>query len=392
MHPLHQLLLFAAQQVPHYRSQVWAAKARAGLAFALADVPITSKHAVKAKVEAFFAAAVPASEGRVIEKFTSGSTGVPLRVLKTQRHFQINAEENQRLSQGWGRGDHTAVLHTSYAGDGHAPEDITQKGDEGGATHWTIYTFASRPIADLLSKVKAPHFNSRPSVVLGVLQEEHDFSFLRLISTVSEIVSPELTAAIARWPQCRHFDSYGTVETGLLAAACATCGQYHTATGHAVIEVLRDDGKPAQPGEHGRVVVTPLFNLAMPLLRYDLEDYVQVADPKAGCGATRLSFTRIIGRERNLFRLPEGGRITPNIPPEDLIAAGIRRYKLVQTALDEVDLLYITTDPDAVLALDCAQRLIAEHVSARMRVRLEKVTEMPLSAGGKFLMHESRVR
>jgi phenylacetate-CoA ligase len=388
---LHQLLLFAAQQVPHYRSQAWAAKARAGLAFALADVPITSKQAVNAKVEAFYAAAVPASEGRVIEKFTSGSTGVPLRVLKTQRHFQINAEENQRLSQGWGRSDHTAVLHTSYAGDGHAPGSITQEQGVGGVTHWTIYTFASRPITDLLCKVKAPHFNSRPSVVLGALQEDHDFSFLRLVSTVSEIVSPELRAAIARWPRCRHYDSYGTVETGLLAAACATCGQYHTATGHAVIEVLRDDCQPAQPGQHGRVIVTPLFNLAMPLLRYDLEDYVEVADPRDGCGATRLSFARIIGRERNLFKLPEGGRITPNIPPEDLIAAGIRRYKLIQTALDEVEFLYIPSDPGAVLAQDSAQRLIAEHVSARMRVRLDKVTEMPLSKGGKFLMHESRI-
>lgn len=47
MHPLHQLLLFAAQQVPHYRSQAWAAKARAGQPFALADVPISARMRVR---------------------------------------------------------------------------------------------------------------------------------------------------------------------------------------------------------------------------------------------------------------------------------------------------------------------------------------------------------
>jgi phenylacetate-CoA ligase len=384
-------LLFAARQVPFYRDQAWAGRARAGLPIALAEVPITSKQAVKENVTAFHAGNVPPSEGKILEKYTSGSTGVPLHVLKTQRHFRYNLQENQRLSQGWEQGTHRAVLNTYYAGDGHAPGSITEEQGPGGVARWSIYTFASRPIADLLCRVQAPHFNSRPSVVLGVLQEERDFSFLRLISTVSEIVSPELRALIARWPQCRHVDSYGTVETGLLAVACAKCGQYHAATGHAVIEVLRDDGKPAQPGEMGRVVATPLFNLAMPLLRYDLEDYVEVADPKAGCGATRLAFSRIIGRERNLFKLPEGGRITPNIPPEDLLAHGIRRYKLIQTALEAVDFLYVLGDSQAELSAEIGQRLIAAHVSPRLRVRMQRVAEMPVSPGGTFLMHETRI-
>lgn len=391
MHPLQRLLTFAAHNVPYYRAQGWAARLRAGKPVALADIPVTGKPAVKDAVEAFYATRVPASEGRIIEKFTSGSTGVPLRVLKSQLHFRVNAEENKRLARGWGQGGHAAILNTSYAEEGHPPGSISEKRLPGGATSWTIFTFASQPVADLLCRVKAPHFNSRPSVVLGVLQENRDFSFLRLVTTVSEIVAPELTAALARWPGCRHMDSYGTVETGLLATTCSVCGLYHAATGHAVIEVQRPDGTPARPGEEGRVVVTPLFNLAMPLLRYDVEDYVELAGPGAGCGASRLSFTRIIGRERNLFKLPEGGRITPNIPPEDLLANGIRRYKLIQTALDEVEFLYVPFEGAAALPEEVAQNLIAAHVSPRLRVRLRKVEEMPVSPAGKFLMHESRV-
>lgn len=381
------LLAFAAHNAPYYRDQAWASGVRAGKPLRFADLPITPKQDVKDQVEQFYAQRVPASEGQILEKYTSGSTGVALRVLKTKRHFAINTEENQRLADGWGRGEYKTVVHTSYAEQGHEAGSVTETVGANDFHHWRVYSFASPLVADLLEKTRAPHFNSRPSVVLGALLEDKDFSFLRLISTVSEIIPPELRVLVSKLPDCRLFDSYGTVETGILASACAICGQYHTAAGHAHIEVLKD-GRPAQPGEMGKVVVTPLFNLAMPLIRYDLEDYVEIAAP-GGCERPGLTFSKIIGRERNLFTLPEGGRVTPNIPPEDVLALGIRQYKLIQRTLTEVDLLYVPQSPAIEISQGVAQRLVDENLSPGIRASVHKVAEMPLSLGGKFLMHES---
>ncbi len=381
------LLAFAARNVPYYRDQAWAGRVRAGKPMSFSELPLTPKKDVKDQVERFYGEQVPPSEGPVIEKYTSGSTGVPLRILKTRRHFEINTKENQRLADGWGRSNHKTVVHTSYAEQGHEPGSITEFVAPNGIHHWRVYSFASPLVADLLEKTRAPHFNSRPSVVLGALLEDRDFSFLRLISTISEIIPPELRVVVSKLPGCRLFDSYGTVETGILASACAICGQYHAATGHAHIEVL-NDGRPAQPGEMGKVVVTSLFNLAMPLIRYDLEDYVEIAAP-GGCARRGLTFSKIIGRERNLFKLPEGGRVTPNIPPEDVLALGIRQYKLIQRTLTEVDLLYVPQSPGIEISREVAQRLVDENLSRGIRASVYKVAEMPLSKGGKFLMHES---
>src|SRR5439155_11007545 len=63
-------------------------------------------------------------------------------------------------------------------------------------------------------------------------------------------------------------DTYGTQEVGHIAAQCPACGDYHISAETVVVEVLRDDGSPAAPGEVGRVIVKPLYGSAMPLIRY----------------------------------------------------------------------------------------------------------------------------
>ncbi|WP_066017874.1 hypothetical protein [Endozoicomonas atrinae] len=41
-----------------------------------------------------------------------------------------------------------------------------------------------------------------------------------------------------------------------------------------VLEILNADNTPVAPGEIGRVVLTPLYNRTLPIIRYDLGDYV----------------------------------------------------------------------------------------------------------------------
>ena len=61
--------------------------------------------------------------------------------------------------------------------------------------------------------------------------------------------------------------------------------------------MLDGQGKPCGVGEIGRVVVTPLSNFAMPLIRYDVGDTAEVGPPCA-CRRGLPVLTRIIGRDR----------------------------------------------------------------------------------------------
>jgi phenylacetate-CoA ligase len=229
-----------------------------------------------------------------------------------------------------------------------------------------------------------------PSQAVSILELKPSLDFLRLISTVGEVVPPELTKLIAGLPDCAHYDSYGSVETGIIAGKCSQCGNYHIADRHLIVEILDEDDRPVAPGGMGRVVVTPLYNLAMPLLRFELGDFAEIA-LDTGCSRSRYSLTRIVGREKNLFRLPDGSRVVPMLAAYDVIALGVREYKLLQRSPLEIDFIYVPRSPEVVLTETDVQPLITRNFSPLIKASPVRVTAIPRSTSGKFLMHESLV-
>jgi phenylacetate-CoA ligase len=140
----------------------------------------------------------------------------------------------------------------------------------------------------------------------------------------------------------------------------------------------------------GRVVVTPLYNLAMPLLRYELGDFAEMS-AYTKCSRSRYSLTRIVGREKNLFRLPDGSRIVPMVDADDVINLGVREYKLLQKTLLEIEFMYVPASPEVVLTEADVQPMITQNFSPLIKAKPVRVTEIPRSASGKFLMHECLV-
>src|SRR5579863_6888176 len=99
------MLTHAANHSPFYQSHPWAERLRAGQPIDFRDIPITAKALVRDRTAEFFSSFIPPAHGKVTVKPTSGSTGEPMEVHKTQRHYDINVSENQRLKRGWGFAD-----------------------------------------------------------------------------------------------------------------------------------------------------------------------------------------------------------------------------------------------------------------------------------------------
>jgi phenylacetate-CoA ligase len=197
-----------------------------------------------------------------------------------------------------------------------------------------------------------------------VLDRGSDLRFERLFSFAA--VLDEETRDLCRAALGAEIaDTYGTQEVGHIAAQCAQCGNYHTSAEAVIVEVLRDDGAPAAPGETGRVVVTPLYAYAMPLIRYSLEDMAEVAPAPASCGRAHPTLRRILGRARNLFRFRNGQSIWP-------IASSFRlsqflplaQFQVVQLDFDRIEVRYV---PDA-----SGRQPDAEGLAQRMRAVLKQ--------------------
>jgi phenylacetate-CoA ligase len=91
---------------------------------------------------------------------------------------------------------------------------------------------------------------------------------------LGEVATPSLQRLIARAWDAETFDvSYGSTETGTVAAACPA-NRLHLLPSAFVAEVGDEDVTRAGPGASGPLVVTTLNGFARPLLRYETGDTV----------------------------------------------------------------------------------------------------------------------
>lgn len=109
--------------------------------------------------------------------------------------------------------------------------------------------------------------------------------------------------------------------------------------------MLDDDDQPCGPGEAGRVVITGLRNYAMPLIRYQVDDYAEL-DEACDCGRGLPVLKRILGRVKDIWVLPTGEqRWTLLSSPElrqFMALAPIIQYQFARVAVDRVEVRLVT--------------------------------------------------
>jgi phenylacetate-CoA ligase len=113
----------------------------------------------------------------------------------------------------------------------------------------------------------------------------------RLVILGGEAAPPTIRLRIRETFAAPLREIYTSHEVPLLAWECRHSGDLHTSDDGVLVEVLRD-GRPAEPGETGEVVVTNLHAYAMPFIRYRLGDLATRATP-CGCGAPFAALTDI---------------------------------------------------------------------------------------------------
>jgi phenylacetate-CoA ligase len=388
--PLAKALRFAVKHSPYYRTQAWALALRQGGKVKFASIPVTPVSVVKANSSLFFSPYIARDQGEVVSKYTSGSMGQPLEVRTTRRDSLANRSENDRLCKPWEIRAHKRVVHVRDPDRENPPGTIEERRKPGGGLQWKIYSMEGKAVADLLRSTRASFVSGLPSVIQTALDSDSRLNALRLVGTVGEIIAEEFRNLVEAVPGRRLFDSYGCTEAGIVATQCPLCNAYHLANRHLYLELLNDDGSPTPPGGMGKVVITPYYNQAMPLVRYEIGDYA-VRSKASDCPNGKQALDRIVGRKRNLFTLPNGQKITPFFPAKEAHALGIQKFKLVQLSLDHVELRYIPFREETEISPQTAQKIVDTYLSPHLKITPIRVRDIPRAPSGKYLMHESMV-
>jgi phenylacetate-CoA ligase len=134
----------------------------------------------------------------------------------------------------------------------------------------------------------------------------------------------------------------------------------------------------------GRVIVTPLFNYATPLIRYDIGDFAE-AGSHCACGRGLPVLNRINGRRRNLLKLPDGRLYWPSTGGHRLHRiVPIRQHQFRQIAPNVIEAWLVTDEPISPDQETQLRNIIASNIPVPFEIRILRVPEIPRGSGGKY--------
>lgn len=139
---------------------------------------------------------------------------------------------------------------------------------------------------------------------------------------------------------CDVFDFYRASECNLIAWTCQKHEGYHIDMDNVIVEFLKD-GIPVSEGEMGEIVVTPLNNYAMPLIRYKIGDVGTFTHKLCSCGRKLPLIEMIEGRTINFIVLSDGQIISQYDIRKALNHPAIIGYQVVQESTDLIIVSFI---------------------------------------------------
>lgn len=243
--------------------------------------------------------------------------------------------------------------------------------------------------ARILSKFKPNLITAYPTPLYEFsrfLEANHITSITpNAIICSAETLFPHQRELIEKVFSCKIYNRYGSREFGNMAQECHHHQGLHVADDRVYLEIIESDGKQAQPGEIGEVVVTDLDNYGMPFLRYKIGDLGIRSQHDCSCGVKLSMLEKIEGRIYDLVTTPAGMKIsgtywsflTRSVP-------GIKKFQVVQQRLDKITFKILVEDGFDRDVIPLLRTKIQQHCGADFDVEFQIVDEIPLTKSGKF--------
>jgi phenylacetate-CoA ligase len=401
---LRPLLEHAFRTVPFHRPRLAAAGYQPGQEITeelWPRLPLLTRVEVRAAGAAVRSTEVPRQHGGIGQTDTSGSTGTPIKVPKTALEqtlwsaFALREELWHR--RDWGarvaviRGMGNATTGERKPNWGPPLAGIFATGP---VTAFEIRSDVRRQ-AEWLRRVNPDYLLTFGTNIAFLCQEFRAQGWtlprLREVRSVGEVIEPETRRLCREVWGVGITDVYSCEEAGYLAFQCPGREHYHVQMEGVLLEVLDERGRPCAPGETGRVVATPLHNYAMPFIRYELGDIAEVGPP-CPCGRGLQVLTRMVGRARDLVRLPTGEkRYAWQSPAKLAEIEPILRYQVAQVALDELEVRLVATRALTPAEEEAFRRAVIANLGYEFRFRFVYREELPRASGGKYFVFRSEL-
>ncbi|GAA4241039.1 CoF synthetase [Winogradskyella damuponensis] len=304
---LKRLIAHSVKTTPYYKPF--------GDATDISDFPVIRKTTIQDNFKAFQSKKFKDKTNFKVS--TSGSTGVPFFLFqnKNKRH-RNHADAIYFYNQSDFKIGNK--LYELEVWRNHNKKDALKSWlqnivqfDVSRLTEDRIKTFLELLKLDKQSKKTLLGFASAYEMIAQYLEKNN--LVLKDLGLTSAIANSEYLNSYTKTTLGKHLNTtvlsrYSSEEIGIIAQQTIdspNCFVINEASYH--IELLQlDNDLPAERGDFGRIIVTDLFNYAMPIIRYDTGDIAKLGEHKNGIKV----FTQIEGRKMDLIYDSKGNMMS----------------------------------------------------------------------------------
>lgn len=360
----------------------------------LVKLPVLTKEDIRKNPERFIAQNTP-QKSRIHET-TSGSSGKVFEYFIDRDTLSLSRAAGLRAwgFAGYGVGDRIVTL----AGSSLLPKNTS-------LYNKVRFKFSSNlPLSSYglnserlsyylrqMMKFNPRYIRGYPSSIAllaeHALEQGIDSINLNGVMTTAETLSKRQRETISSAFDCDVYDQFGCFDGGANACECNQHSGYHISVERSVHEFLDDSAFPVAPGENGRIILTDLWNYAMPFIRYDAGDMGVPTDRTCTCGRGLPLLERITGRTVEQIILPDGSRL-PGLLLTDIFEHGsiviaIRDYQIVQEKVDKFVVNIVQSDQYSSSICEEIQEFFQGHLGSYVDVQFNILDKIPRTDANK---------
>lgn len=379
---LSDILSHTIQTVPYYRMLFITENL-------LEQFPVVNKNLIRNNYKSFCSESY--SNLKTFKATTSGSTGTPFTVLhnidKKKRHMSDVRYFLESVGHDYGTGFYYLKIWNKQ----NRKSALVKKVQNIVAID--VLQLNDQKISELLKSI---HTDSAPKTILAYASAldsivkylernptEMSYSSVVSVIAMSESLDGYTKKFVQDYFECPVVSRYANLENGMLAQQTTDSGSSFLANlASYQIEVL-DLKKdiPVRNGELGRIVVTDLFNRAMPLIRYDTGD-LGVFGKFEKNGKTQYVLKKVEGRKMDTIYNTNGEPISSfSVTNSMWKYTQLKQYQFIQVGQKNYE-FRLNSEGDFLPE----EELINEfkgYLGSDASIGISYVNEIPLLSSGK---------
>ncbi|MFC1698605.1 phenylacetate--CoA ligase family protein [Candidatus Omnitrophota bacterium] len=250
------------------------------------------------------------------------------------------------------------------------------------------YFSVSRPIAEIvegLNDFKPDILGGYPSMIKE-LAEQKIKGALRIspqkVFSGGALFSEDVRQSVIKAFSCTPFNGYYATEaTGPIALEC----EYHSLHVYLqalILEILDLDGRPVPVGQPGKAIFTNLMNFTQPIIRYSLDDVIQMSPLKCRCGCSLPIISKIWGRTGDMLWVKKPDNNYEIIEPIlfNLKIPGLEKLQVVQEDNDFLRIKIIAAAREKEVS-NLVEKAISKILDKKgllgiVKIKVERVPEI----------------